>query len=796
MLKNYAKSAIRIMKKQKSYAFISVFSLVVGMTGFILLMLFAEYELGYDSFHKNGRRIYQVGQFLADWSVGGSNLFAETSGVLAPTLKREFPEVEAAVRVKGTDSPLVHGQNSVMGRGLFADREFFDMFTYPLAAGDPRTALAEPFSIVLSESLAEKIFGRADPMGQVVLHERGREYKVTGILKEPPRNSHLRFDYLLSFVTMLSLRDDVETAWSILNYSNFVLLRDGAPAKAFEAKLTAIVDKYHGPTFKNRRYFLMPLRTLHFDTGVEFHLSDQIDKRSVYLLMGIAALILAVACVNYVNLTTARAAARSKEVGVRKTFGADRRQLIRQFIGESSLFALAGLVLSLGLVRLLLPVFNRLTGVDLPAGLLTEGTTLAGLLALGLAVGFLSGCYPALVLSALRPANVFKSAFGSRPSGRRLAFRDVLVVIQFFATFVLLAGTAVIRKQMNFINTADIGYRRENILALRLWDRESRGDYRAIKTDLLRNPDILAAAVSNVAPVRLTEANDFRVETESGAMIDLPQVTRYFVDEDYFDLFGMKIVEGRKFSPDFPGDREDAVILNETAVRMAGLKNPIGRIVTEPAHEGLRIRIVGVVKDIHFMSFKSKIGPLAFFCHPANIKMLFLKISGRNSRETIAFVDETMRRHAPGFVFDYSAMDDIYRNLYKEEHKLAGLIAGFSAFATFLAMVGLLGLISFIIERKKKEIAIRKIVGASVLRIAGLIIRDLFLLIGAAGLISWPIAYSFSRQWLQGFYYRTDLGAGVFLLTAAVVFLIAFLCVARLTVKAAKENPAASLKSI
>jgi putative ABC transport system permease protein len=793
MFKNYMKSTIRILSKQKSYAFISVFSLVVGMACFILLMLFSKYELGYDSFHKNSGRIYQVGQIVPDWNVAGFNRFSSTSGALAPALKQEFPEVEYAVRIKDTDAPLVYLQNSVLGQGLYADQDFFNMFSYPLTSGYSQTALKDPFSIVLSESLGGKLFGRDDPIGKVVVHQNGREYQVTGIMKDAPRNSHLRFDYLLSFVTMSSLRNDVETSWSILNYFSYVQLKDGVAAKDFEAKLKSVVDKYHEPRNKKRSYFLMPLRSLHLETGVYFSYSRPVDKKYIYLLMGIACLVLIIACVNYVNLATARATVRSKEVGIRKTFGADRRHLFRQFMGESYLLTLASLVLSLILARFLLPVFNRLTGVVLPGRVLTEGTTVMGILALGLVVGFLSGSYPSLVLSALQPANVFKNAFGSKQAGRRLVFRNVLVVFQFFVTIVLIVGALVIQKQLNYIKRSDIGYQRENILVLRLWDLESRAQHQIIKKDLLKNPNILAAAVSNVAPVRMTEANNFRVETESGEMVDLPQVTNYFIDFDYFDLFAMKIVEGRKFSPDFLGDIENEVVLNESAIRMAGLKNPIGKILVRGKQ---RMRIIGVVKDIHFMSFKSKIGPLMFLYRPANINLLFLKISGHNVKETIASVNATIRKQCPAFVYDYAYMDDIYNVLYESENRLAGLLTGFSIIAILLASVGLFGLISFIVERKKKEIGIRKILGASVFGISGLLLRDLFVLIGVAGLISLPVAYFFSQKWLQGFFYRTNLSAGVFILATVVVLLIALLCIARLTIRAAKENPAVSLKNI
>ncbi len=564
-------------------------------------------------------------------------------------------------------------------------------------------------------------------------------------------------------------------------------------AGAFEAKLKGLIEKYHPARDKKRSYFLIPLSDMHF--AVDVHMSDAkpVDRKNIFLLLGIAALILIIACANYINLATARASARAKEVGVRKTFGADRSRLTRQFLGESVLLALASLALSLVLVGLLRPAFNHLTGVDFPAGILTKATTLLGVLGLGLLVGILAGVYPALVLSSLQPAHSLKPAAGAAASGRRMALRNGLVVFQFFATIVLIVAALVIHKQLKFIKQSDIGYRRDNVLALRLWDRDSRSRYEVIKQDLLKNPDILAVAGANVAPVRMTEANNFRVETEAGEPAEIAQATNYFVDFDYFDVFGMTVVEGRAFSPEIRGDVPNEVMVNETIVRMAGLKNPIGKAVDGPNG---RMRIIGVVKDIHFASFKTKIGPLMFRYRPAGINMLFLRISGRDIGRTVADVGTILRTHSPDFIYDYQFMEDIYGGLSQGESRLAGMLTGASIVTILIAAIGLFGLVSCLVEKKRKEIGIRKVLGASLVSVAGLIVRDLFALIGLACLASFPVAYAFARKWLQGFYYRTDLGAGVFVLAAAVVLLIALACVARMTLRAAKENPAVSLKTL
>ncbi len=794
MIGNYLRSALRILRKQKSYAAISIFSLVVGMTCFILLMLFTRYELGYDSFHLNKDRIYLIGQVVPEWNVMGTNRTATTSGPLGPTLEREFPQVERAVRTWPTEAPLGYERKSILARGLFADTGFFEMFSFPVVRGNPATVLADPFSVVLTESAAKRLFGPEDPLGRAVVHGGGREYRVTGVMKDPPRNSHMTFDYLLSFVTVGSLRDDLDTTWSILNYLNYVELRKGDDPDAFEAKLQGLIRAHHPERDQKRSYFLIPLRNLHYETGVHTAYWRTVDRTFIHLLAAVAGLILAAACVNYVNLTTARATARGREVGVRKTFGAARRQLVVQFMSESCVLAAISLLLSLALVRALLPVFNGLTGIRLPAGTLAEPSAWLWALGLGLAVGLLSGAYPAFVLSSMKPATVFRSAFAAREGGGRLVLRNALVVFQFFATLTLVAGTLIIRKQMDYIRTADVGYDRRNVLALRLWEPDSRARFREIETELLRSPDVRATAVCNVAPVRAVEMNNFMVESESGEMVEVPQITTYFVDSSYFDVFGLAFVTGRGFPPDAAGDIRNQAVINETAARMAGLKDPIGKRIGRGGGEPMRV--VGVVKDMHFTSFRSKVGPLLFLFRPERIGWLFVKTSGRRMQETITFIESTIRRQVPDFTYDYAAMEDIYDLLYESEDRLAGLLTGFAFVAIMVASVGLFGLISFVIDRKRKEIGIRKVLGARMSSIMGLITRDMFAMIAIAGLLSLPVSYAFGRRWLKGFIYRTGLDGSVFAMAVAVVLAIALLCVGRITIRAASENPSVSLKDI
>ncbi|MDH4271608.1 MAG: ABC transporter permease [Candidatus Aminicenantes bacterium] len=791
MFANYLKIAVRNLIKQKSQTFISLFSLVVGMACFILLTLYARYELSYDSFFEHGDRVFRLGQYVPDWNFGGSNLTASTSGIIAPTLKEEFPEVTSAVRTKEVESPLVYGQKSILGKGLYADRDFLKMFAFPLWAGAPDTALAEPFSVVLTRTLAEKLFGGEDPLGRTVTYEKGRVLSVTGIVEDPPGNTHLKFDYLISFLTMYSLRDDIDTAWGIMNYTSYVQLQDGASAADFEDKLPAIVAKYHDPNSKDRRYFLTPLRDVHFATHVRSYSSPAVDKKDIALLVATAFLILVIACVNHVNLATARASGRGKEVGIRKTAGATRRQLTQQFLGESFILTFLGLLVSLAAVSIFLPAFNKIGGEEIPVRALGNWGGLAGLGGLFLAVGFLAGGYPALYLSTLKPLNVLKGSSGSRTSGGRRGFRNLLTVFQFGVTIVLVVAAVVIQKQLLFIRNRDIGYDRKNVVAVRTWNDESRENPRAIKNELLKNPLIAAAAVANTAPLRLTEANNIKVETEAGDMADLPMVTTYFIDEDYLGLMGMKLAAGRNFSRALAADLDKEAIINETAARLAGLKDPVGKKILKWGRE---MRVIGVVEDFNFTSFKSKIEPLMFSYEPERSNLFLIKIAGHHQGETLAYIDATFRRFSRNFAFDHAFLDDLYNGLYKNEKSLGGIILGFSIVTMVIAAVGLYGLVSFVVARKTKEIGVRKVLGASVLSVMGLVLKKFFVLIGLALLISLPIAYYFTQEWLKGFVYRIDLKAGLFVFSAFLILIVALVSVAGQTVKAALANPAESLK--
>ncbi len=788
---SYLRLAVRNLIKYKSITFIGSFSLAVGMSSFILLMLFVRFELSYDSIFKKNDRIFLLGQSIQDQESGGSSSYTSTSGIVAPTLKKEFQDVKYAVRVKEVESPLIYEKRSMVAKGLYADQDFLKVFTFPLIEGDKETALMAPFTVVLSEKLAKNLFGDQDPMGKTVRSENQQVLTVTGIIKDIPGNTHLKFDYLISFLTMYSLRNDIDSSWPILNYYSYIQLSDGIKAVDFENKLPAIVEKYHDENSKNRRYFLVPLRKIHFATEITNSSIPTTDRKLIFILVSIAFLILVIACINHINIATARADARAKEVALRKINGASRQLLIRQFMVESYVLTFLGIIVSLVIVVLSMPLYSKIFGNEISLNFMLEWRNIAGLIGLFLGVGLLAGVYPAFYLSSLQPLNIIKCSFGSPSNRGHWNFRNILTVFQLVVSVILVVVAVTIQKQLIFIRTRDIGYNRENVVALRMWNNEGRKNHQEIKKELLNNPFISAAAVANTLPLLMTERNNISVETETGEKIELPMVTTYFIDEDYFALFGMRITAGRNFSSDFSYNIDNQVIINETAARMAGLTDPVGRKINKWGQE---LEIIGVVKDFHFTSFKRSIQPLMFSYNPELSKMFLIRVSAHNIGNTLQYIDSTFRRFDSNFTFDYSFMDDKYNSLYKNESNLGRIIMSFSVLTMIIVILGMYGLISFVVRQKKKEIAVRKVMGSSVFSVMGVILKYFFIPIAISILISLPVAYYLAHGWLKDFAYRINLSFWLIAFSLFIILIVAFLSIAQQTIKAAVTNPVESLR--
>ncbi len=792
MFFNYIKTSLRNIKKQKGYTFINITGLAVGMTCFILIMLYVKYELSFDTFHKNSDRIYRVALNMPTWNLMGSTKFAVGSGALAPALKQEFEEVEFATRLSGISTTLGYDNNNLKEDGIYADENFFNVFSFSLKTGYKTTALKEPFSIVLSEKLAQKLFGDKNPIGEVINSNNKNDLKVTGIIKNAPENSHIYFDYIIS---LNSIDKRYLGKWESINYCSYVLLKEGVAYKDFENKLPSIVEKYRNYDSEETKqsYFLQPLTDIHLHSHLNAELSDNSDIKNIYIFSSIGILVLLIACINYINYATARSAKRFKEIGIRKTIGAQRTQLIRQFLGESFIVTFLALLITAVLVGMILPSFKSFVERDIELNLLSSWSSILSLSGIFIFVGIVSGLYPALLLSSYKPVSAFKNRLMSSSLKNPFKLRNLLILFQFSITAVLILFTLVIQKQLHYIKYKDTGYSRENIVVIRNWDKNLNKKPQAVKNDLLKIPNITGVTVSSRTPFRISNVSSADIESENpGKMVKIEQISCNNIDYDFINLYDIKLIAGRNFSSEYSTDKETAVIINERAVKEAGLLNPIGKKFSRwNIKNG---RIIGVVKDFHFMSFKLNIAPVMFLLRNEDSNKYSIKYSTANINKTLKDINTTFRKHSNNFVFDYSFIDDSFNNLYKAEQKFGTILVTFSIIAIIIASLGLIGLASYIAELSTKEISIRKTLGATVSSILILLSKDFFILVLVSNLIAWPVGYFLIKNWLQEFVYRTEINPGIFLLSGFLVLLFTIVMVSYQSIKAARANPVDSLK--
>lgn len=794
MLGNYLKIVARNMKRQKGYAFINTFGLAVGLTCFFLLMIYVRYELSYEKFHVNSHRIFRVAVHLPSWNYKGSMDFCLTTAPLAPALEDTYPEVVAATHLRRDSGPLSYGEKKFQEQFIYGDTKLFEVFTYPLIKGEPKTALAEPYSVILSRRLAEKFFGETDPMGEVVRLRDETDLRITGVAEDAPKNSHIQFDCIISFATLEVSRKREMQNWGSINYCTYVLLADAGRSRELETKFPAIVEQHHNYESEKTKpyYFLQPLSSIHLRSHLNFEMSDNSDIKIVYLMISIACLILTIACINYMNLATARASQRNKEIGIRKTVGAKRSQLIVQFLGESMTYALIAILFSLVLVFFLLPLFSSFAQIPVAFAdqfTLPNGFFLASVYFL---VGFFSGVYPAFLLASFRPADVMKNKVWQGRGRRPFNLRNVLVVFQFCISIALILAAWVIQKQLHFIKYTDVGYDRDHIVVLRIWEDELKEQAENIKSELLRNPRILGTSMHNRGPLNLGNVGPADVEGENGEMLQVGQIYCCYVDFDFLDLYGIEIVEGRQFAQEFTTDRENAVIVNQTTVDTLGLTHPIGKKFSRgDIQDG---RIVGVVRDFHFSSFRMEIEPMFFLLRPERASLVSIKIAPGDVGKTLAFIRDTFRSFDSSFLFDYRFLDDSFNAMYQAELRLGTILVFFSFIAIILTLLGLIGLIFFILERKTKEIGIRKVLGASVMSIVQMMNRELMMLVCIANMIALPLAYVMVRKWLNVFKYRIDLTLWPFIFSGTIVLLTVAFTVSLQSARSARANPADSLR--
>jgi putative ABC transport system permease protein len=791
MLRNYFTIAWRNLVRNKVYSFINIVGLAIGMTCFILIALFIQYELSYDTGHEKAGQIYRVAQRQKGNEFRGTDLFAKTPAAMAPTLEAEFPEVEVATTVQ-VHKVLLAKENKVFSeQGLFTDEHVFDVFTFPLIEGAGKEALKDPNTIILTLSLAKKYFPHENPIGKTLLFGNEHPLTVRGIIADIPENQHFTFDYITSYKNYPYYEGNRNT-WNSNNYLTYVVLQDGYNYREFEKKLVSL-DKYLG-SYKGLpftpSFFLQPLLSIHLYSHVNFEMGANGNIRYVYIFASIAFVILLLASINYTNLTTAQSARRAKEVGMRKVIGAERSQLVYQLLGESLLLTLISFVLALVLANLLLPAFNQLLDQTISFGAIGTPWILVVMLIAALLISGLSGIYPAVYLSALAPIQALKGGF-MKSYKQGISLRNMLVVGQFAASIVLAIGSVVIYQQLGYIQNKELGYSREQIVYVPYHDVDITQKIPAIRAALLSNPRIEKVTFPVYMPLNMiseTIVKDWEGNDSQGDFF----VYNNYVDYDFIDLFEITLKEGRNFSPDYPTDSVDSYILNESAVKALGWESAIGKQFRGG-------KIIGVVKDFHFQPLGLAIKPLFLALRKGrgamNTEHIAIKLKTGDLENTLAAIGQTIKNFVPHIPFEYRFMDEAYAQLYQSEQRLGQAFTIFTLLALFIACMGLLGLVSQQVMQRTKEIGIRKVLGASVPGIVFLLSKDFLKLVVLALLIAVPLAWYAMSRWLEDFAYSIDLSWWMFGLAGVVALAIALITVSFQSIKAALANPVKSLRS-
>lgn len=826
MYKNYWKVALRHLWKNKVFSAINIVGLAAGLAVCLLIVLYVFDELNYDKYNKNADRIYRLD---ADLFFNGTSFTSSTSPKPLPVaLVNDYPLIEQMVRLSFDKNILVRkdNQNIQEHHAVFADSTFFKVFTVPMITGDPLTALNDPNSVVIDETTARKYFNSTDVVGKTLYIDNSDNCKITGVIKDFPRQSHFHFSFIRP------LHDTYggdNNDWLTNGVHSYILAAPGVKKASLQSKVDETVDNYlprqlegtlhtsirdlhrQGSHF---RYHVMPLTDIHLHSEKTFEFEANGNINYVYIFSVIAVFILMIACVNFMNLSTSRSANRAKEVGIRKVAGSTRGELIIQFLAESVLMSYLSLFIAFLLSSLLLPLFNQIAGKKMQISTLFYSWLPPALIGLVFVVGCIAGSYPAFYLSSFKPIQVLKDSRGNRKlrtrwsiakqfhggavaSGFRSSWlRSSLVVFQFSISIILIIGTVVIYNQLDYIRSRKIGFNREQVLVLHNTDNLGR-QIRTFREELLRLPGVEKAAISGDLPTsgsgNLNQRGWFR-----DATLDAKQVaifTSINVDENYIPTLGMQIEKGRNFSKEYKSD-STGIILNETGARMLGLKDTFTRQLyrLDENNKAMAYHVIGIVKDFNFNSMHEKVGPLVMELG-GNWDDIALRINTRNIPSLISQIKDKWNSMAPGLLFSYTFMDNDFNNMYHTEQRAGKLFISFAVFAIFIACLGLFGLVTYAAEQRTKEIGIRKVLGAGVGRIVAMLSKEFVGLVFIASLIGFPIAWWAMNKWLQSFAYRIDISGWVFMIAGLTTMTIALVTVSFQAVKAAMANPVRSLRA-
>ena len=798
MIKNYLKIAFRNLTRQKGYSFINITGLAVGMACAIFILLWVQDELSYDGFHENKDNIFRVATVFKE--EGNTFYGAQTPAPVSSFLKNNFPEIQKSTAVNfgwltGNSRNIIKfGEKSFYTEDLIlTDPAFFDIFSFSFLQGDKKTALENPDSVILTHSTAEKCFGSEDPMNKTIQVD-GNPVTVTGVITDVPKNSHLRFDVVLPLIYVRNTnREFFLTKWDAYGFATYVTLQDGVAITELDRKIDDLIIK-NDPYFSDTaaHIFLQPLskiRLFNVDGSVGF-------IRYVYIFSTIAFIILLIACVNYMNLSTAQSDKRAKEIGLRKVVGSKRANIIWQFFSESMLYSFISFIISILIVILFLPLFNELTGKQIAFDYANPGL-LFGFFVVALFTGIIAGSYPALYLSSFIPIEILNK---SKSTGaKKSPLRKILVVVQFSLSIGLIICMTIVSGQVRYIRNAEIGFEKENVITLPI-SGKIENIVEAFKNELKQNPGIVSVSLKSSSP--LSPGGTSGTISWEGKSPDLKvNWSLPMVDHDYFKTLNMKIVDGRDFSREIKSDLQEGFILNEEAVKQGNIENPVGKQITVNGKNGI---IIGVVKNAKLSSLRFAISPQAYHLSKTmgeQFQTLFIKIdSGEDAQQfnkitaTLAHIESVWKKFLPDAPFEYRFLDETLENQYRTEIRISRILNTFTFLAIFLSCLGLLGLTSFMAEQRTKEIGVRKVLGASITGIVILLSKEFAKWVLVANVLAWPLAYYFMNKWLQEFAYRINIGIGTFIASAVIALIIALLTVSFLSIKAALANPIESLR--
>jgi len=787
MLKNYLKMAWRNTKKQKLYSGINLVGLSIGMVCIVFILLWLQNELSSDRFHEHADSLYRIliGQ--------GSPTFTP----LAAAVKAEIPEAVQATRYRPIGNRHVKYGEKALSEDRFcvADPAFFSMFSFPFVKGSPDNALTDPFSIVITEEMADKLFGRVDPMGEILRVEDRFDFKVSGVLKNIPRNSHLQFDILAPFPFIHDLWGENLDSWEGASHLTYVQLQKGSDPESVGHKISELVARHTGS--EKIEMNLHPVPRLHLADFPLWLDSEQGSMRYVYLFSATALFILIIACINFLNLTTARSLVRAREVGIRKAIGGTQKNLRFQFLFESVLLAAVSLILALIMAVLLMPVVNNLLGMQFRAGVFSNPAIILGLLGITVLSGFISGIYPAFILSSFSPSRVLRGTV-SAVGKKRYPLRMFLVVVQFSLTIILLIGASVVHKQMKHVRNYDLGFNKENVICMPATGSLLRriapaGD------ELQSYPGIVSLSLTNTLPGRAETASTM-INWEGKDPNSLVRFEAIYADLGFQDTFGLSFLQGHYFSRERISELRTGIVVNEAAVRALGIspEDALGKklinIPVSSSREERNGTIIGVVKDFHSRSLHNTIRPLILKFALSTQDNLSIRIAAGKVSETLEFLGNIWTKYSPDYPLNFRFLDDILNDFYRSEQRMGKLFNLFALIAIFTSCLGLFGLASNMAERRRKEIGIRKTLGASEAKIVGLLSKEILIILAAANAIALPASYYFMNRWLENFAFRTNLGWITFVLTSAVVIFIALGTVGYRSFIASKTNPVDSLR--